>query len=293
MAARLVITTEEDVVIEVALSGQPVQIGRAGDSTVRTTDRRTSRHHAIIRPLKDGGYEVADAGSFNGTLLNGRPIQRERLGHRDHLVLGGLHVQYLEDFTAEEEVTVSESEEARKERLELRQHLQRLIEEAATLRQEIGKAREAQKLAERQRDEEHDEAVHLRERIAEQKGEIERLSARIDALGHELRNERSARAGGGDAGLQEKLQDAQKAADRQRARVLELEEQKAQIGLEAQKLKKEVERLQDVNQKHEKRTAELEKVVKPALVKVAQLTEEVDRLRLQLAQAQADLKKKS
>ncbi len=53
---------------EYELTG-PVKIGRGSDCEIQIADPRSSRHQAIIR-LVEGGYEVQDLGSTNGTYLN-------------------------------------------------------------------------------------------------------------------------------------------------------------------------------------------------------------------------------
>ncbi len=64
-------------------------MGRAGDCDVVVSDPETSRRHArIIR--RAGQVWVADAGSANGTLVNGVPAGRQPqpVNPGDHLVFG-------------------------------------------------------------------------------------------------------------------------------------------------------------------------------------------------------------
>ncbi|MEU9733000.1 FHA domain-containing protein [Streptomyces sp. NPDC048002] len=51
-----------------------VRIGRAPDNDLVLDDLVVSRHHAELRALPDGGHEIADLGSHNGTFLNGGPV---------------------------------------------------------------------------------------------------------------------------------------------------------------------------------------------------------------------------
>ncbi|MFK4148803.1 FHA domain-containing protein [Streptomyces sp. NPDC004065] len=56
------------------LPARVVRIGRAADNDLVVDDLVVSRHHAELRARPDGGYEIADLGSHNGTYLNGRPV---------------------------------------------------------------------------------------------------------------------------------------------------------------------------------------------------------------------------
>ena len=57
------------------LSGETLLIGRGPECDVVVPDRQVSRHHARVRRLAEGEYEVEDLGSKNGTHLNGIALQ--------------------------------------------------------------------------------------------------------------------------------------------------------------------------------------------------------------------------
>lgn len=65
----------------IPLGDEPVTIGRMPDCTIPVDDARVSRHHAEVKPEPEG-YVVHDAGSMNGTLVNG-------VGVKDHLLVDG------------------------------------------------------------------------------------------------------------------------------------------------------------------------------------------------------------
>ncbi|MEV7521136.1 FHA domain-containing protein [Streptomyces sp. NPDC091371] len=66
-----------------------VRIGRAPDSDLVIDDLVVSRRHAELRSLADGGYEIADLGSHNGTYLNGARIDgAARLAEGDIVGIG-------------------------------------------------------------------------------------------------------------------------------------------------------------------------------------------------------------
>ncbi|MFF7749345.1 FHA domain-containing protein [Streptomyces sp. NPDC007971] len=69
-----------------------VRIGRAAESDLVVDDLTVSRHHAELHADADGGHEIIDLGSHNGTYLNGRPVTRAPVGPGDVIGIG--HVTY-------------------------------------------------------------------------------------------------------------------------------------------------------------------------------------------------------
>jgi hypothetical protein len=71
-------------------------VGRDGSATIFLDDITVSRRHATLE--SDGsGCVVADAGSLNGTYLNGERIDRpHRLAHGDQLQIGRFRIAYTE-----------------------------------------------------------------------------------------------------------------------------------------------------------------------------------------------------
>jgi ABC transport system ATP-binding/permease protein len=65
-----------------------VRIGRADDNDLVIEDLVVSRHHAELRALPDGTYEIADLGSHNGTYLNGLPVTAAPIGPGDIVGIG-------------------------------------------------------------------------------------------------------------------------------------------------------------------------------------------------------------
>jgi pSer/pThr/pTyr-binding forkhead associated (FHA) protein len=58
--------------------GDTAQIGRGPDNDVVIASGHVSRHHAVITWREDG-FEVADLGSMNGTLVNGQRVELAQL----------------------------------------------------------------------------------------------------------------------------------------------------------------------------------------------------------------------
>ena len=72
-----------------AIDGETT-IGRHSDNRLRIKDTFLSAFHAEIRRSPQGGYEVIDLDSFNGTFVNGLRIRQHPLRAGDELMLGTL-----------------------------------------------------------------------------------------------------------------------------------------------------------------------------------------------------------
>jgi pSer/pThr/pTyr-binding forkhead associated (FHA) protein len=295
MSARLTISTEEGLILDSYLSSQPVRIGRAKDNNLRSEDRRTSRRHALVRRLPDGNYEVEDLGSSYGTLLNGRSIKKELLKHQDLLRCGGLMIQFLTDDEPSMELEGPGDPSIMSATIdnlfEARQQIRRLIEEQALLRTEVGTAQEAEDRAKRLRDEAQDEVERLHQVIAGLRKETSAMQSRTEDLGRELRERLSVKSELPPEveALKTQLQEVQRQADRHKARAVELEERDSARMVSEQTLRKEVERLGEQIKQREQRENQLTQALKPSLLRIAELTQELEATRIQLAQAEANL----
>jgi pSer/pThr/pTyr-binding forkhead associated (FHA) protein len=68
-------------------------LGRSREADVTLEDANVSRRHAEIR-REDGVWWIVDLGSTNGVELNGKRVDRAKLTHDDHLVLGRSEVVF-------------------------------------------------------------------------------------------------------------------------------------------------------------------------------------------------------
>jgi hypothetical protein len=79
----------------VALSDEPITIGRLPDCAITLTDPQASREHAAIRP-DERGYRVEDLGSTNGVLVNGVRVREHVLIDGDVITIGATSLRYEE-----------------------------------------------------------------------------------------------------------------------------------------------------------------------------------------------------
>jgi len=67
--------------------------GRSKDADIRVPDENVSRRHAEVR-LESDGYWIVDLGSMNGTILNGKRVDRARLADADRITLGSTEIVF-------------------------------------------------------------------------------------------------------------------------------------------------------------------------------------------------------
>jgi Protein of unknown function (DUF3662)/FHA domain len=75
------------------LDDRAVVIGRSRDCDITVDDPNVSRKHAEIR-REDGAYWIADLGSTNGVLVNGKRVERVKLEPDDEILLGTTVVRF-------------------------------------------------------------------------------------------------------------------------------------------------------------------------------------------------------
>ena len=77
----------------IALADTVATIGRSPDCTVHLADTSVSRRHAELRPAGDG-WALVDAGSTNGTRVNGAIITERRLKDGDAITVGDIQLRF-------------------------------------------------------------------------------------------------------------------------------------------------------------------------------------------------------
>jgi hypothetical protein len=98
-APMIVVTRGPNAGSKLALTEVVTTIGRHPDSSVFLDDVTVSRRHAEVR--REGGHFVAsDAGSLNGTYLNGTRIEKADLTEGDSLQVGRYKLLFVTGVTS-------------------------------------------------------------------------------------------------------------------------------------------------------------------------------------------------
>jgi pSer/pThr/pTyr-binding forkhead associated (FHA) protein len=74
---------------EYLLAAETTVIGRSEDCDIRLNDTGVSRRHGEVQRTSDGQFLYIDAGSMNGSIVNGRPAKQVKLVEGDRIELGG------------------------------------------------------------------------------------------------------------------------------------------------------------------------------------------------------------
>lgn len=85
-------------------SGSRIRIGRALDNDIVIDDLLASRHHTELRTAQDGGLEIVDLDSHNGTFVDGRQVSGRARVREGSLVAVGHTLLRLRHGTLEEYV---------------------------------------------------------------------------------------------------------------------------------------------------------------------------------------------
>ena len=77
----------------VAISDEPVTIGRLSDCDVPVSEESVSRRHAEVR-RRGSDIVVVDLGSTNGTKVNGAGVKERRLADGDEITVGSTRLRF-------------------------------------------------------------------------------------------------------------------------------------------------------------------------------------------------------
>ena len=96
---HLLVTSGPRKGMEIPLAARVTTIGRGEENTVVIPDISVSRQHVSLT-REDKQFVLQDQGSGNGTLVNGKPVQRHSLAHLDELTMGDTKVRFVEPGSA-------------------------------------------------------------------------------------------------------------------------------------------------------------------------------------------------
>ncbi len=91
---NLYVVTNDGQIFNFSISKDKVRIGRSNDNDLILADNTVSRYHTEIQKRKND-YILADLGSYNGTRLNGKSIQKVFLKHGDKIQIGSSKLTFL------------------------------------------------------------------------------------------------------------------------------------------------------------------------------------------------------
>lgn len=105
--AYLVVEQDSDQIPH-PINSPTFRIGRLSDNDLVIRDPSVSRHHAEIRRLRDGSFQVIDLDSMNGVFVNGNKISESVLKQDDRLDVGDVRMSFsaenVDELAGEETV---------------------------------------------------------------------------------------------------------------------------------------------------------------------------------------------
>lgn len=78
------------------LNADQISIGRESASSIPLSHNSVSRRHCLIQ-RKGSDFVIRDLDSFNGTFVNGVPVNEQTLVHADQIKIGSLALLFLTD----------------------------------------------------------------------------------------------------------------------------------------------------------------------------------------------------
>ncbi len=102
--AKLILVHEGAVIREYPLDKERVTIGRKPSNDIQLDDPTVSGQHAVVLTLQN--VYVEDLGSTNGTLLNGKRINKQMLKHGDVVRIGRHEFRFVDERAADFDKTI-------------------------------------------------------------------------------------------------------------------------------------------------------------------------------------------
>jgi hypothetical protein len=100
--ATLILSMDGLVLKEISLDKHRITIGRKSHNDVQIENPAISGEHAAIVTILNDSF-LEDLDSTNGTMVNGRRVQKHALRHNDIIEMGKYRLKYLNDPTPDGE----------------------------------------------------------------------------------------------------------------------------------------------------------------------------------------------
>jgi adenylate cyclase len=98
---HLYVVTNDGQIFNFPISKAKTTLGRSKENDLVLVDNTVSRYHTEIQKVK-GDYFLADLGSYNGTKVNGKPIQKVSLKNGDDIQVGSSKLTFLIDSISQD-----------------------------------------------------------------------------------------------------------------------------------------------------------------------------------------------
>lgn len=93
---RMVVSIDGVVIKEVPLTQERTTVGRRPYNDVVIDNLAVSGEHAVF-VMAEGGVQVHDLGSTNGTYVNGKAVKQQALHHGDIVEMGKYKIRFLHE----------------------------------------------------------------------------------------------------------------------------------------------------------------------------------------------------
>ncbi|OPZ28598.1 MAG: Glycogen accumulation regulator GarA [Lentisphaerae bacterium ADurb.BinA184] len=94
---RIIVLSEQFRGQAFDLKAEKYTVGRHEDCDICLPDPTISSHHCTLVRVEGGGFELQDAGSTNGTRVNGVRVQSQKLVNSDIVQVGAIEMLFDSD----------------------------------------------------------------------------------------------------------------------------------------------------------------------------------------------------
>jgi len=97
---RMIVSIDSVVIKDVELTKERTTLGRRPYNDIVIDNLAVSGEHAVIH-MADGGVEIEDLGSTNGTYVNAKAVKRQELRNGDVIEVGKYKIRFLQEAEGE------------------------------------------------------------------------------------------------------------------------------------------------------------------------------------------------